>query len=77
MALQMLARYPNVYKCSIPGGSVVDWELYDTCYTERYMGMPNENAEGYKNSSILARIASLPDELVQLKYSLFIIQMCV
>lgn len=62
ISLALIAHYPDLYKCSIPGGAVVDWQLYDTCYTERYMGLPSENPEGYKNSSILSRIASLPDE---------------
>ena len=35
------------------GGSVVDWSLYDTHYTERYMGTPADNQEGYKKSSVL------------------------
>jgi dipeptidyl-peptidase-4 len=35
------------------GGSVTDWTLYDTHYTERYMGTPADNADGYKSSSVL------------------------
>ncbi|KAI6182911.1 BMA-DPF-3, isoform a [Aphelenchoides bicaudatus] len=62
MSLQMIAQHPQLYKCSIAGGSVVEWDLYDSAYTERYMGKPAENVEGYKNASVLSRIASLPDE---------------
>ncbi len=35
------------------GGSVTDWALYDTHYTERYMGTASTNPEGYKTSSVL------------------------
>lgn len=35
------------------GGSVTDWSLYDTHYTERYMGTPQTNPEGYKKSSVM------------------------
>jgi dipeptidyl-peptidase-4 len=37
----------------IAGASVTDWLLYDSHYTERYMGLPSENPEGYKNGSVL------------------------
>lgn len=35
------------------GGSVTDWSLYDTHYTERFMGTPKTNPEGYKKSSVM------------------------
>lgn len=35
----------------IAGGSVTDWRDYDTVYTERYMGLPDENPDGYRRSS--------------------------
>jgi len=35
----------------IAGGTVADWRDYDSIYTERYMGLPSENADGYRNSS--------------------------
>ncbi|MEO8258468.1 MAG: S9 family peptidase [Acidobacteriota bacterium] len=35
----------------IAGGTVADWRDYDTVYTERYMGLPNDNPEGYRKSS--------------------------
>jgi dipeptidyl-peptidase-4 len=39
------------FKLGIAGGSVTDWRDYDTIYTERYMGTPQNNPEGYKKSS--------------------------
>jgi dipeptidyl-peptidase-4 len=35
----------------IAGGTVSDWRDYDSVYTERYMGLPSENPEGYRRSS--------------------------
>jgi dipeptidyl-peptidase 4 len=35
----------------ISGGTVADWRDYDSVYTERYMGLPQENPDGYRNSS--------------------------
>lgn len=43
----------DVFTHGMAGGSVVDWTLYDSHYTERFMGTPANNPEGYKNSSVL------------------------
>ena len=43
----------DVFTHGMAGGSVTDWALYDTHYTERYMGTPADNAAGYKTSSVL------------------------
>lgn len=39
--------YPDVFKVAIVGAPVTDWRLYDTIYTERYMGLLDDNLEGY------------------------------
>ena len=38
------------------GAPVTDWTLYDTAYTERYMGHPDANFEGYQQSSVFAHL---------------------
>jgi dipeptidyl-peptidase-4 len=43
----------DVFTHAMAGGSVTDWTLYDSHYTERFMGTPADNAEGYKTSSVL------------------------
>jgi dipeptidyl-peptidase-4 len=53
--LAMLAA-PKRFKVGIAGAPVTDWRLYDTGYTERYMGTPEQNPEGYAESD-LARLA--------------------
>ena len=53
MTCYALTYASDVFTYGMAGGSVTDWRLYDTHYTERYMGTPDDNAEGYKTSSVL------------------------
>lgn len=46
-------RRPDVFKAGVAGAPVIDWQDYDTAYTERYLGLPSENAEGYRVSNAL------------------------
>jgi len=47
-----LTKAADIFTHGFAGGSVVDWKLYDTEYTERFMDSPSENPEGYKNGSV-------------------------
>lgn len=49
--LNAMFRYPEIYKTGMAVAPVPDQRFYDTIYTERYMGMPDANAEDYKKSS--------------------------
>jgi dipeptidyl-peptidase-4 len=60
MALTYGADY---FQYGIAGAPVIDWKLYDSVYTERYMDTPRENPEGYKNSSVLSYVHRLKGEL--------------
>jgi dipeptidyl-peptidase-4 len=51
MSLNCLFRYPEIYKNAVVVAPVPDMQLYDTIYQERYMGLPADNADGYKNGS--------------------------
>lgn len=71
-ALCML-REPGLFKVGVAGAPVVQWELYDAAYTERYMGFPRapeeedpeeENASGYAASSLLGSVAALQGHLL-------------
>jgi dipeptidyl-peptidase-4 len=62
-ALAVLRR-PDVFKAAIAGAPVVDWEDYDTHYTERYMGLPKDNPEAYKEASLLTYAAKLERPLL-------------
>lgn len=46
-------RRPDLYKAACAGAPVAAWEDYDTTYTERYLGLPQDNPEGYANSNVL------------------------
>jgi dipeptidyl-peptidase-4 len=52
------------FKIGIAGAPVTDWSLYDSIYTERYMGLPSENPEGYRGSSVLNAAAQLKGRLL-------------
>jgi dipeptidyl-peptidase-4 len=66
MTLYALTHAPDAFKAGIAGAPVTDWRLYDSIYTERYMGLPEENAEGYRRSSPAAAAASLKAKLLLL-----------
>jgi len=57
-ALAVLQR-PEVFHAAIAGAPVVDWRLYDTAYTERYLGLPEEHPEAYEASSLVAMAPGL------------------
>ena len=49
--LNAMFRFPDVYKVGVSVAPVPDQRLYDTIYQERYMGLPQDNAEGYRIGS--------------------------
>lgn len=51
MTLNCLFRYPEVYSAGLAVSFVSDQRLYDNIYQERYMGLPDENKEGYHDGS--------------------------
>lgn len=53
MTCYALTYGSDVFTHGMAGGSVVDWHLYDSHYTERYMRLPKDNEQGYKTSSVL------------------------
>ena len=49
--LNAMFKYPDVYRVGIASAPVPDQRLYDTIYQERYMGLPEDNPEGYRRGS--------------------------
>jgi len=52
------------FKIGIAGAPVTDWRNYDTIYTERYMGRPQDNLEGYRKSSVIEAARNLHGKLL-------------
>jgi dipeptidyl-peptidase-4 len=59
MALMCLMQAPHAFAAGVAGAPVTDWRLYDTHYTERFMGTPAENAYGYLRSNVLTHAEKL------------------
>lgn len=64
MTLHSLLNAPDLFAAGIAGAPVTDWHNYDTIYTERYMGLPSENAENYRRSSPVHSAANLNARLL-------------
>ena len=59
-----LLRRPDVVHAGVVGAPVTDWTLYDTHYTERYLGDPREQPEVYERSSVLRDAAGLRGQML-------------
>ncbi len=64
MTLTLFLRNPGVFKMATCGGPVVDWKWYEVMYGERYMGTPQNNPEGYENSSTLKYVENMKGKLM-------------
>ncbi len=64
MTLMLLGQSPGTFKAGVAGAPVTDYRLYDTHYTERYLGTPAENAEGYRLSNVLTYAGAIRDRLL-------------
>ncbi|MGH9704010.1 MAG: prolyl oligopeptidase family serine peptidase, partial [Candidatus Acidiferrales bacterium] len=51
MTATTMFKAGDTFKAGFAGSPVTDWRQYDTIYTERYMGRPQDNPDGYQNSS--------------------------
>ncbi|MEM8747968.1 MAG: prolyl oligopeptidase family serine peptidase [Actinomycetota bacterium] len=61
LAALAVLRRPDVFHAAIAGAPVTDWRLYDTHYTERYLGNPNDEPENYERTDLCADAAALGD----------------
>jgi dipeptidyl-peptidase 4 len=64
MTLMCLAQAAETFKVGVAGAPVTAWEGYDTHYTERYMGTPQSNPDGYATSSVLAHVEKITGRLL-------------
>jgi dipeptidyl-peptidase-4 len=63
MSLLAMFKAPEHFKAGVAGAPVTDWRLYDTHYTERFMGMPDEG-NAYANSSVFPYSKNLKGDLL-------------
>ena len=63
-AAMAVMRRPDVFHVAVAGAPVADWRDYDTHYTERYMGLPEENPAGYDAASVLTYCKDLERPLL-------------
>ena len=59
MTLMLLAKASDQFAGGVAVAPVTDWHLYDTAYTERYLGMPRDNAAGYEASGVFQWLSGL------------------
>ncbi len=64
MAAICLARAADTFRVAVAGAPVTHWDGYDTHYTERYMGLPQNNPQGYEVSSVMHHAAQIRGKLL-------------
>lgn len=64
MTTSLLLHHPGVFTAGVAGGPVTDWKYYEIMYGERYMDRPEQNEEGYKQTSLLTHAGNLKDNLL-------------
>lgn len=64
MTLKLLQAAPGTYAAAVSGAPVTRWELYDTHYTERYMGDPRTDGAAYARSGAIAGATKIADPLL-------------
>jgi dipeptidyl-peptidase 4 len=64
MTLRLMEAAPEIFRVGVAGAPVTQYDGYDTTYTERYMGTPQENPEGYREGSVLAHADHISGKLL-------------
>jgi len=64
MTLNLLFNAPDLFHAGFAGAPVTSWLNYDTIYTERYMGLPDDNTEAYARTSLARRAHNLTGRLM-------------
>ncbi|SFJ13924.1 dipeptidyl-peptidase-4 [Kaistella treverensis] len=66
MTTSFMLKHPEVFKVGVAGGPVIDWNMYEIMYTERYMDTPQTNPEGYKHANLLDKVQNLKGHLLMI-----------
>ena len=64
MTTSLMTRHPEIFKVGVAGGPVIDWKYYEIMYGERYMDTPDENPEGYEETSLINQAKNLDGKLL-------------
>lgn len=64
MTTYMMVNYPETFRVGVCGGPVLDWSRYEVMYGERYMGTPENNAEGYARNRMIDKAGMLKGRLL-------------
>lgn len=64
MSLKLLEKAPGVFAAAVAGAPVTKWELYDTHYTERYLGKPQDKPSAYPASGAVDEAVKITDPLL-------------
>jgi len=64
MTLEAMFNAPDIFKAGVSIAPVSDWKLYDTAYTERYLGRPQDDPDGYRDSSPVNQSSHLRGKLL-------------
>lgn len=87
MTTTLMTDHADIFKVGVAGGPVINWELYEIMYGERYMDMPQENPDGYTKTNLLNKTEKLTgrlmlihgtsDPVVVWQHSLNFVQKCI
>ncbi len=64
VAATVLMRHPDVVQAAVSNSPVTDYRLYDTAYTERYLGLPGPDADAYDRAAVLSYADQLEGDLL-------------
>ena len=64
MSVKLLEKAPGVFSAAVAGAPVTRWELYDTHYTERYLGKPQDKPSAYPRSGAIEEAVKIKDPLL-------------
>ena len=87
MTINLMQKYPDVFKVGVSGGPVTDWKYYEVMYGERYMDKPEENKEGYELTNLNIRTDKIEGRLLVIhgaidptvvwQHSLYFVEQCI
>jgi dipeptidyl-peptidase-4 len=59
LSLMLLAKGGDAFAAGVSVAPVTDWRIYDTAYVERYLGLPAQNPDGYRDSAVFTWLAGM------------------